>query len=78
MIKFVTIARWLRRGDRNAGFTAWLFHGNLTAVPAAWSRRSNIKRTLFITLLAVLGGLLLLLSLVLVAYLVLSLYAAGA
>ena len=37
----------------------------------------TIKRTLFITLLAILGSLLLLVSVILAAYLVLSLYAAG-
>ena len=45
-------------------------------VSAARSRRLVIKR-LFIILLAILGGLLLLVSLVLAVHLVLSLYAAG-
>ena len=38
----------------------------------------TIKRTLFIALLAILGSLFLLVSLILAAYLLLSLYAAGA
>ena len=71
LTKFIII---IRRPRQPAGFTAAAPRGKLDA---GGEGRSAIKRTLLITALALAGGLILAVSLVLVAYLVLSLYAAG-
>ena len=77
MTNSVTFLACCQKAGAQGRFTGQPPCGKLKRFPLLAYRRLAIKRTLLITVLAILGGLLLAVSLVLVIYVLLSFYAAG-